>query len=101
MTETQTVTFDSGKSIEIPVCEDRIYALCWENGQLIEVLFYEEPQDGEDPSDRIHLLITPEGEKPRGWLMNVDDAISIIEGLSMGCRLAMKAGIPTQGEEQR
>lgn len=67
----------------------------WEgNGARIEILYYPDPQPGEDWSDRIHLLITPAGEAPRGWLMNVEDAMTIIHGLSGAVDRAIHDMIP-------
>jgi len=64
----------------------------------IEVLVYTEQQSGEDPSDRIHLLIHA-GQAQRGWLMNVEDAVSIIAGLSAAIEQVIVRDIPVKPVE--
>lgn len=81
--------------IVIPAHSQRIFLEVWANGAM-EVLFYDEPQPGEDPSDRIHWLITGfDGEK-RGFLLNVEDAVAVISGLSSAVRRAIYTGVPTR-----
>ena len=89
-----TITFPDGRTLDIIPHSQRVALAVWSNGAFVEVLFYEERQAGEDDSDRIHLLITSEGKKPRGWLMNVQDATAIIRGLSIAIDRAIDAGVP-------
>jgi hypothetical protein len=89
-----TIELQPGRVIEIPPHSQRVFGELWGNGAFIEVLFYDEPQPDQDPSDRIHLLITQADGKRRGWLMNVEDANSIIGGLSVGIRCALEKRVP-------
>lgn len=66
----------------------------WSNGATIEVLYYHDPIDGEDVSDRIQLLITPEGQESRGWILNVSDATDIIWGLSKAMSMSIEDKVP-------
>lgn len=59
-----------------------IFVSQWKNGAKIEIFFYKKPLPNEDPTDRIQLLISPSGQKPRGWILNLADATDIIYGLS-------------------
>lgn len=54
----------------------------WGNGSKIEFILYDGPQDGEDPSDQLWMKVTDQDGKVQGWLMNAEDAITIIRGLS-------------------
>lgn len=81
--------------IEIPAPHSqRVYGELWQNGAFIEVLVYEQPQPGEDESDRIHLMITDCDGSRRGWLMNIEDAEAIIKGLRTGIARARVYGVP-------
>jgi len=94
--------------------------LKWENGKEIHInpnpnreclhiagdshfqfLFYPEKLKGEDNSDRIHLLIKPYNSKMRGWLMNIEDAIVIIRGLSICIQKAIENRIPPSPIEEK
>lgn len=88
-----------GNTIEVEPCKERIHGALWGNGALIEVLFHAEPLEGEDVSDRIQLLITPAGGKRRGWLMNVEDALEVVEGLHTGIKLAVENNVPLKPVE--
>jgi hypothetical protein len=88
------VDYGDGQKIEIPPHSERIYLEIWRNG-CMEVLFYSEPQPDVDVSDRIHLLIHGFGTGKRGLLMNVQDAIAMVHGLSTGIQRAIEAGVPT------
>lgn len=90
-----TITFDSGEVMLEPHSE-RVWVEVWSNGTIIEVLCYSEPQPDTVESDRIHLLITT-GGKTTGWLMNIEDAIAIISGLSRAMSKAIDLGVPTKG----
>jgi len=78
----------------IPAHSERIYLEAWQNGAMVEVLFYEEPPDPAEPSDRIHLVVTPADGESQGWLMNVEDAIGVIRGLSVAVQAAIEAEVP-------
>ncbi len=73
-----------------------LFRAVWGNRAAIEVLYYDEPLAGEDPSDRLHLMLCPAGEQPRGWIMNAEDATDIIHGLAMGIAECIARGVPMQ-----
>ena len=93
-----SIDFGEGRAIEIQPHSQRVFGEAWGNGAFVEVLFYDEDQPGADPSDRIHLMITPAGGARRGWLMNVEDARAIIAGLTIGIRRAVEADIPARSQ---
>jgi len=72
----------------------QLYIETWGNGATIEVLYHVNPIVNEDLSDRIHLIITQSNGEPRGWLMNQQDAIGIIRGLSVAIAKCIEDNIP-------
>lgn len=87
------VDFGDGTVVEIPPNPHREHLAVF--GETVyEFLFYPEPLPGEDQSDRIHVLITDRHGKRCGWLMNVEDAIVFIRGLSVCMQKAVEAGVP-------
>lgn len=97
VTNAYTITDNDGVARKIPGHSNRIYLAKWPN-KAIEVLVYTEQQSGEDLSDRIHLLIHA-GQAQRGWLMNVEDAVSIIAGLSAAIEQVIVRDIPVKPVE--
>jgi hypothetical protein len=85
--------------IEIPPHSERVYLESWANGYF-DFLFYSEPQEGFDPSGRIHFMIKRFNMNPVGLLMNVEDAISIVRGLTICIQEAIAAGVPTKPEHK-
>lgn len=73
-----------------------MYKQTWGNKAEIEVVFYPETIPGEDPSDRIQMFVTPAGKDTRGWLLNVEDAVAVIRGLSIGIQECVFADVPTR-----
>ncbi len=73
----------------------------WRNGACIESLYYPDPLAGEDPSDRIQLLVTSAKGEPRGWLMNAQDAIAMIRTLSAALARALEPKPPLNMAEAR
>lgn len=61
---------------------------------VYEFFFYVEPQPDENPSDRINVIIRESNGKSVNWLMNVEDAIIFIRGLSICIQKAMDVGVP-------
>jgi hypothetical protein len=61
---------------------------------VYEFFFYEQEQPDEDPSDRIHVIITTAAGHKTGWLMNVEDAMIFLRGLSVCVQKAIQAGVP-------
>lgn len=96
-----TVKLDDGREITLEAHSQRVFGCIWANGAVAEVLFYDEPQPGHDVSDRIHLLITPAGGERRGWLMNIEEAVEVISGLTIGMRKAIETGVPMVAEPVR
>lgn len=90
-----TIDFGDGKTLVIPPHSQRVYLEVWSNG-FIDVLFYQEPQEDEDPSDRIHLMVHDFDGGVRGHIMNVEDAICIVHGLTTAIQHAIGAGVPTK-----
>lgn len=86
-----TVDFGDGTVVEIPPNQHREHLSVF-GRTVYEFLFYPKPLDGEDPSDRIHVIITDLEGNRRGWLMNVEDAIVFIRGLSVCMQKAIEAG---------
>jgi hypothetical protein len=70
-----------------------VFTSLWHNGAKIEVYYEKEPLEGQAVSDRIQLIITPEGKGSRGWLMNIADATDIIYGLSKAMSAAIEDGV--------
>ena len=93
-----TIEFEDGSRIEVPAHSQRVHGDIWHNGAFVEVLFYQEPQPGEDPSDRIHLMVTDRNGDKDGWLMNAEDAVSIIRGLTAALQAAVDYYAHTEGE---
>jgi hypothetical protein len=71
-----------------------VFKSVWTNGAEIEVGYYKEPNQDEDPSDRIHLFIKQAGEEKRGWMMNASDAVDIITGLSSAIAECIENDVP-------
>ena len=67
----------------------------FKNKAEIEISVYPKPLKGEDISDRIHLMIWPEGQKPRGWIFNAFEANDIIRGLSEAIMYIYEHDLPT------
>ena len=88
------ITIDyGGSNLVVPPHSKRVFLEVWANGAM-EVLFYADPQPDVDPSDRIHWMITGFDGERRGFLMNVEDAIAAIRGLSLGVQRALSANVP-------
>jgi hypothetical protein len=91
------IMYDDGKEVEIEPHSERVWLEVWHNGTTIETLCYSRWQDGNMESDRIHLVITPDGGERMGWLMNIEDANAIVMGLSRAISRAIELGIPVSG----
>ena len=72
---------------------DLVFTSVWANGARIEIIYHKDPLPNEAISDRIQLIITPEGKDSRGWLMNIADATDIIYGLSKAMSMAIEDGV--------
>lgn len=70
----------------------RVYV--WRNGATIETVLYPEPLPGEDPADRIHLLVTDQEGNRAGWLMCPEDAMAMIDCLTRAVGRTMEEGFP-------
>lgn len=92
------IIFEDGRAIHVTPHSERIFGALWGNGAFLEFLVYSNPREGFDPSDRIHMLITAADSKPRGYMMNVEDAASIITGLSTAISAVIEGGYPTKPE---
>ena len=86
------IDYGDGREVKIPPHSERIYLEVWRN-LACEVLFYTEVQPNADPSDRIHLIIHRVDGDRRGFLMNVQDAISVVHGLTTAIQRAIAADI--------
>jgi len=76
---------------------DRVQST-WCNGATMEFLLYHDPLEGEHPSDRLQMIVTDcDGDK-RGWLMNIEDAMVIIRGLSRLVDNALRVGMQISGD---
>lgn len=71
----------------------------WGNGSKIEFILYSEPLPGEDKSDQLHMIVTDCDGRQRGWLMNPEDAMTIIRGLSRLVDNAMALDKPYRSED--
>lgn len=84
-----------GTVLKLKPHSERTYLAYWKgNGALIEVLSYGKPWKGEHESDRIHLIVKSGDGKRQGWLMNIEDAEHIIEGLIGAIRYTGLRGVP-------
>ncbi len=88
------VVFPNGWTHTITPDENRIFGKLWGNGAFVEVLVYKEALVDEDESDRIQLLVTPAGCPSRGWLMNAEDAMTIIQGLAIAVSQVINENYP-------
>lgn len=88
------IEYESGEVLQVAPCAERELLEVWGNGAMIELLYHPQPLPGEDESDRIQLLVTEAGGVRRGWLLNVEDANSLIHALTIGIRLAIDDRIP-------
>jgi hypothetical protein len=91
-----TIKYDDGREVVIETHSERVWVEVWSNGAIIETLCYSEPQEGSVNSDRIHLIITDGNGERTGWLMNIEDAIAIIGGLSRAVSRAIDLGVPAK-----
>jgi hypothetical protein len=87
------VEFEDGHQVEVLPDAERVWGELWHNGAFIEVMCHSEPRCPE-PSDRIHLQITDGGGNRKDWLMNVEDAMAIVQGLTMAVRQAIMEDWP-------
>ena len=93
-----TLELDSGKTMEFISHSERVYLSVWQgNGAFIETLCYSQPQEDCVESDRIHLFIGQGNGEAEGWLMNIEDAECIINGLANAINKADELGIPRNG----
>jgi len=76
---------------------DRIQST-WGNGATMEFLLYYEPLVGEDPTDRLQMIVTDCDGNKRGWLMNIEDAMVVIRGLSRLVDNAIRLGLSVSGD---
>lgn len=83
-----------GVELQIEADENRIHGALWQNGAMIEVMFYPEPVEGLDPSDRMKIRITDANHQVQSWNLNIEDALEIIEGLTRGIKMSMENGVP-------
>jgi hypothetical protein len=88
----------NGKTLKVKPHSERVFICVWKgNGAMIETLCYSERQPGLVDSDRIHLKVRDgEGDK-QGWMMNIEDAESIIQGLANAIQKAKGLGVPREG----
>lgn len=89
-------TFEvDGKTFVIEPDENRIHGALWRNGARIEVFYYPpEVEMSEHASDRMKIRITDCNGSVKGWHLNVEDALEMIEGLSKGMKMCLEDGIP-------
>ena len=93
------VKCENGKVLKVKPHSERTYLALWRgNGAMIETLAYSKKVKGEVNSDRIHLIIRDGNGKKQGWLMNIEDAEHIIEGLICSIRLTGIRGVPRSGK---
>ena len=59
----------------------------FENDAWIKVGWYNQTPDDVPSCDRIHVLIKPECEPPRGWTMTEDEAAVLVTGIEMAIDL--------------
>ncbi len=83
-----------GVELQIEADDNRIHGALWQNGAMIEVMFYEEPVEGLDPSDRMKVRITDANHQVQSWHLNIEDALELIEGLTRGIKMSMENGVP-------
>lgn len=59
-----------------------VFTSLWANGAKMEFYYQKEPLEGEEPNDRIQILLYPADSNPRGYVMNMAEANDMIYGLS-------------------
>lgn len=72
----------------------KIYTATYKNKAKVEIFYHKRKVKGEIDADRIQLIITPAGSKPRGWLMTALEATDIVYGLARGIGIAMEDQLP-------
>jgi len=77
------VVFEDGRTVDVVAHSQRVFLSIWPNGAVIEVLYFDEPLEGEYEGDRIQLMVTPEGQGMGGWLMSKEDTEAVIAGLTI------------------
>lgn len=91
-------TIDLGDyELTVPYVPERVYLAAWPNGVQHDVWFLEEPLAGHAESDRIYLRLVDKKGLEHNFLMNIEDANSLIIGLSLGIRKSLDAGVPVRG----
>lgn len=93
-----TVTLNNGKELVIEPHEGRVHGSLWQNGAMIEVFYHKEIPDDFDPSDRMEIKITDCNGFVKGWHLNMEDALELIEGLSKAMKLCGENRVPYNPE---
>jgi len=70
-----------------------------EDQEWMVVGVYAGPIPGQYELDRIQVYLTVRGEKPRGWIMTVSEARSLICGLQMAVERAEQEGWDDAGRK--
>lgn len=73
----------------------------FKNRAEIEISVYPLPLKGKCKADRIHLMIWPEKENPRGWILTALEANDIICGLSKAIMYIYEHNLPTFAGERK
>lgn len=88
-----TVDHGDGRIVKIQPHSQREYLAVY-GKTVYEFFLYENPQPNEEESDRINVIIKDYDGKFTNWLMNVEDAVVFIRGLSLCIQKAIEIGIP-------
>jgi len=87
------IIHDDGSRVDIRPHSEREH-LAVLGKTVYEFLFYNSPLDGEDESDRIHILITHHDGEKSGLLLNFEDVIIFMRGLSVCMQKALENNVP-------
>lgn len=94
-TEGIEIELHDGRKLKFEGHSERVFLCVWQgNGAFIETFCYSQRQDGAVNGDRIHLFIGQGNGEVQGWLMTIEEAENIIQGLANAINKAEELGIP-------
>lgn len=98
-TERITILHKDGSSEVIKAHPNRI-RLEVRGKAIYEYYYFPNGVEGEDPSDVIQFRTKPyNSDEWTGWLMNVEDVMQIIAGISLAANYALLDGLPVGPQE--
>lgn len=83
------ITLPNGEELEIPEDERRVYGAIWKNGMVVETYVYGE-DEAPNAWDVIGLRVRSGSGRVQSFFMDIEDAVSIISGLSRAIEIALE-----------